>query len=113
MAAISIENAEHYHWGENCHGWHLVKSKSLSVIQELVPSGSSETRHFHQQAEQFFYVLSGTATFECENNITILQANQGIHVAAGQVHQLRNQHDEDLIFTVTSTPPSHGDRISC
>ncbi|PKF76460.1 cupin domain-containing protein, partial [Vibrio sp. vnigr-6D03] len=36
MTVISRENAEHYVWGERCDGWHLVKSTSLSVIQEKV-----------------------------------------------------------------------------
>lgn len=54
----------HYPWGENCHGWHLVKTDDLSVIEELVPPGSFEARHYHKQSTQFFYVLSGVARIE-------------------------------------------------
>ena len=58
MTAISIKDAPHYTWGDLCDGWHLAKTDALSVIQERVPHGAAETRHFHNRAEQFFYVLS-------------------------------------------------------
>lgn len=111
MEKVSVENAEHYVWGDQCDGWHLVKSANLSVIQERVPSGCSEVRHRHEKSEQFFYVLSGVATLEVLGVSHTLMPNQGLHVPAGVPHQLRNESSEDLIFIVTSTPPSHGDRI--
>ncbi len=113
MSVISQINAEHYLWGDSCHGWHLVKSKHLSVIQELVPSGCEETRHFHNNSEQFFYILSGVATMKLAEEVFTLSAMEGIHVVAKAKHQLSNRHDQDLVFTVTSTPPSHGDRVNC
>lgn len=36
---ISKANAEHYLWGGDCDGWHLVKNQNLSVIHERMPSG--------------------------------------------------------------------------
>ena len=111
MEKVSVENAEHYVWGEQCDGWHLVKSAKLSVIQERVPGGCSEIRHRHEKSEQFFYVLSGVATLEVAGVSHTLMPNQGLHVPAGEPHQLKNENSEDLIFIVTSTPPSHGDRI--
>ncbi len=111
LAITSIKSAEHYIWGNRCDGWHLVKSENLSVIQERVPSGASECRHYHKKSEQFFYILSGVATMELYDETFILEANQGIHIPSGAIHQLSNQHETDLVFIVTSTPPSHGDRI--
>ena len=107
----SVSNAEHYTWGEACDGWHLVKSPTLSVIQERVPPGASEVRHYHTHAEQFFFVLSGTASLEVDGTVYELRPMHGFHVPAGVPHQMKNTHDTDVIFTVTSTPPSHGDRI--
>lgn len=111
MPAVSIENCQHYTWGDNCDGWHLIKTQQLSVIQERMPPGAKEARHSHQHAEQFFYVLSGTATMFLDGKPLIIAPNHGIHVPAGQSHQICNKHAQELIFTVTSTPPSHGDRI--
>ena len=108
---ISTSSAEHYQWGDGCDGWHLVKTANLSIIQERVPSGCAEVRHFHQKAEQFFFVLSGIATIEVDGKVHVLKPQQGIYVKAKIPHQLKNEHSEDLVFTVTSTPPSHGDRV--
>jgi hypothetical protein len=54
MAIKSTDNTEHYIWGDNCDGWHLLKSDSLSIIQEKMPAQTSEGLHFHNTAQQFF-----------------------------------------------------------
>ena len=108
---ISKENAEHYTWGDNCDGWHLAKSSRLSVIQENVPPGCSEARHFHETSEQFFFVIFGVASLEVNGITHRLESQQGLHIPAGVPHQLKNEHTTNLSFLVTSTPPSHGDRV--
>jgi len=108
---ISIENAERYTWGEGCDGWHLVRTAAVSVIQERMPAGTREQRHFHQRARQFFYVLEGELTMEIEGSLTVLAAGQGVEIAPGVEHQAINASAADVWFTVTSVPPSHGDRI--
>ena len=34
---VSIDNAEHYVWGDVCDGWRLLQREDMSVIQERVP----------------------------------------------------------------------------
>lgn len=109
---ISIENAEHYTWGAGCDGWHLVKTESLSVIQEKMPPQTSEVRHFHEKSNQFFYVLKGTATIEVSGARYVLKSGEGIEVACGVPHQMFNESADELEFLVVSCPPSHGDRQS-
>ncbi len=111
MNAISQENAEHYLWGEGCEGWHLLKSPGLSVIQERVPAGRAEVRHYHQQAQQFFFVLSGIARLEVDGRHLHLTAGQGCQVPAGAPHQLINEGPQPLEFIVISAPMAHGDRV--
>lgn len=104
-------NSEHYIWGENGDGWHLVKTSSLSVIQEIMPAGSSEKRHYHEHAQQFFYILKGTATFEVEGETYEISQGQGFHILPKRTHRILNLLNEPLEFIVTSEPKSHGDRI--
>src|SRR5690348_13068636 len=54
---ISTRTAEHYRWGEGCDGWFLLKAEGVHVIEERMPPGREEKRHYHSQAEQLFYVL--------------------------------------------------------
>lgn len=107
---VSVANAEHYIWGQVCDGWRLLRHDQLSVIQERVPPGASETRHFHSRARQFFYVLSGTATLELEQGSVSLGAGEGLHVPPGAPHRFWNTASEDVVFLVISAPTTEGDR---
>lgn len=108
---ISKENAEHYAWGRGCDGWHLLKSAELSVIHERMPPGTSEVRHYHTRARQFFVVLSGTAMLELAGRREILREHEGIEVPPGVSHQMCNESEREIEFIIVSQPPSHGDRV--
>ena len=110
--AVSSENAEHYRWGTDCDGWHLVKDADLSVIEELMPPGAAETRHHHKRAQQFFYILSGEILIEIEGETTLVPAGSGVRVHSGRRHQVRNPSSSASRFLVISQPPSHGDRVN-
>jgi len=108
--AVSRVNAEHYRWGHDCDAWHLVKDPGLSVIEELIPPGAAEVRHYHNKAQQFFYVLAGEAIMEVEGEPIIIPAGSGIRVLPGVWHQIRNPSSGPLRLLVISHPPSHGDK---
>jgi mannose-6-phosphate isomerase-like protein (cupin superfamily) len=108
---VSRENAEHYRWGVDCDGWHLVRDKNLSVIEEFMPPGAAEIRHHHQHAQQFFYILSGEVLMEANGEKMLVAAGSGIRILPGVRHQIRNPSSEAVRFLVISQPPSHGDRI--
>lgn len=61
---ISKQTGEHYSWGINCDGWHLVRKEDLSIIHERMPPSAREIRHYHNGSRQFFFILSGKATIE-------------------------------------------------
>jgi len=107
---LSKSTAEHYIWGDGCDGWHLLKNPQLSVIQERMPTGAMEVRHFHHRAQQFFYILAGTAVMEVESRSIVLAAGEGIWIPAGTTHQMKNDSGNEVHFLVVSQPPSHGDR---
>jgi mannose-6-phosphate isomerase-like protein (cupin superfamily) len=113
---ISTKSAEHYKWGgpqgTDCDGWHLVKTPELSVIEELMPPGSSEARHCHLRARQFFFVLEGELTLEIEQHDFVLAPGEGIEVSPGRRHQAFNRSAKPVRILVTSQPASHGDRVS-
>jgi len=109
--AVSRGNAEHYRWGNDCDGWHLVKDAELSVIEEFMPPGAAEVRHHHQRAQQFFYVLAGEVLMEVEGQTTLVSAGSGIRILPGTRHQIRNPSSSAARFLVISQPPSHGDRF--
>jgi len=108
----TLDNVEHYVWGSGCDGWHLLKSDSLSIIYERMPPGTQEARHFHNRAQQFFFVLSGEAVMELDGKEFVIHEREGVHVPAGKPHQMFNRSSADVFFQVVSQPPSHGDRVN-
>ena len=108
----SINNAEHYTWGEHCDCWHLLRSNRLSVIQELMPPGTSEKSHYHEHAQQVFYVLSGTASFDIDGLIKTVSEHESIHIPKNTKHRIFNDTDTDLHILVISEPKAHGDRVN-
>ena len=104
---------KHYVWGHHCDGWNLVEEAALSVKQERMPAGTSEAKHYHQKAQQFFYILKGIATFEIESNIVQVKAGEGLHILAGQKHKIANHTTEDLEFILCAQPSTAHDRINC
>ena len=107
---ISTRTAYSYGWGDGCTGWHLVRAQGLSVIEERMPPGTREVRHWHARARQFFYVLSGTLTLVVVVETQVVPARRGIVLRPGTAHQVSNDSSTDAEFIVISEPPSHGDR---
>jgi len=108
----STKNAEHYRWGDVCDGWHLLKSDTLSVIQERIPVGAAEQLHFHNNSQQLFFILSGKASFEIDGKEYIVAGNESIHVPKLTKHLIANKSQDELCFLIISEPKAHGDRVN-
>ena len=111
MSMVNADNSRHYKWGKNSEGWHLLESDELSVIEEIMPPGGQEQSHYHERAQQFFYVLSGVAEMQLSGELLEISQGSGLHVPAGVAHQIKNKGDTNLRFLVISQPKSHGDRF--
>jgi mannose-6-phosphate isomerase-like protein (cupin superfamily) len=75
-----------------------------------MPPGTSEVRHRHDRARQFFFALDGTLSIELAGARFTLESGQGLHVPAGEPHRVFNDGPSAVQFLVVSQPPSHGDR---
>ena len=109
---VSMDNSEHYRWGEICDGWHLLKRDDMSVIQERVPAGGAEVMHYNEQARQFFFILEGEGTMVFEDHEVSLRRHQGIEIAPGMKHQFLNGSPSDVHFLVIFVPSTRNDRIN-
>ena len=111
----SRANAERYGWGgpdgDTCDGWHLLRSAELSVIEERMPPGSAEVRHWHRRARQFFYVVAGELTMETDSGDRTLRTGDGLEIPPGCAHRAVNRASVDARFLVVSQPPARDDRV--
>jgi len=53
---------------------------SDEYISEIMPPDTSEIRHLHKSAEQFFYVLEGALAIELEGHNHQLKQHEGLIV---------------------------------
>ena len=104
---------KHYHWGDQCDGWNLVDESSLSVKLERMPPHTAEQKHFHQQAQQFFFIIEGEAIFEIEKERIKVLSKQGIYIQPGKKHRIINESNKELEFLLSSHPSTLNDRINC
>lgn len=112
MPKITVENSEHYFWGNKCEGWYFLNREDITIIKERMPPGTSEALHFHEKARQFFYILHGTASIEIEGIPIQVGSGEAIEIPPKVKHLIRNQGPEPLDFVLVSSPTTHGDRIN-
>ena len=109
---VSINNASHFKWGQDCDGWWLKNNGQFSVIYETMPAGSCEIKHYHQETEQFFYCLQGQLVIEFEDYEQVLHEQEGINIKARVAHQVKNCSGNLVSFLVISSPNLSGDRVN-
>ena len=114
MEGVSKHKAlRHYVWGEKCDGWSFIEEANLSIKLERMPPGAAEATHYHEQAQQFFFILKGRASFEFEDLVTEINKEEGLLIKAGVKHKICNKNTEDLEFLLCSQPSTNNDRINC
>lgn len=99
-------------WAAFCESWSLLEDLKLSVKLEMMATGTSEQLHYHQESQQFFYILAGIATFEVDDEQIEVHQNEGLHIRAGQKHRIFNNGKTDLEFLLCSQPSIVNDRIN-
>ena len=99
-----------YEWGAGCDGWNLVDTKGMSVKMERMPPHTSEKRHRHREARQFFFILQGNALFETDEGVFGVAEREGIEIRPGVAHRILNEGGIDLEFILCSQPSTAGDR---
>lgn len=112
IPVVSTKTAPHFVWGNECDGWWLKNNGKFTVIEEVMPPGASEAKHYHEEVEQFFYVLEGALVTQMNDHDEYeLQKGQGLTIFPGIVHQVFNKSKEPVRFLVISYPDSHEDRV--
>ena len=109
---IDKQTAGHYLWGDDCDSWVLVDTEGLSVKQESMPAGTREKLHFHTHAQQFFFILKGTATFYLDNEKISVAEQKGLQIRPKAKHYIANETNERLDFLVISQPTTNYDRTN-
>ena len=98
-------------WQKSCQAWTFISQETLTVKEEMMPRGKSESLHKHQYARQFFYILEGTAIIEEEGMQYQVGTSEAFEVAPGNMHSITNDGTSDLRFLLISNPNADHDRL--
>ena len=112
MTIKNTGNSEHYTWGVVCDGWRLLNGTDLAVIQELIPPGRGEAKHYHARSRQLFYVLDGRLQIEIADETALLGKGDSLEIPPTIHHRVWNPSREEAVFLVISAPSTTGDRVN-
>lgn len=81
------------------------KGASRLVAEIVIEPGCSIGSHMHENEEEIFYILEGTATYEDNGKTEILHKGDSCVCLAGQKHSIANREEKELlrVFAVILT----------
>lgn len=88
--------------GENAGA---VKQHSLAHI--VIPPGKSSPKHYHRRSEETYYILKGIASMRVNGKAFSLSPGQTCLIEVGEVHQVKNNSEEELEFLAVCAPAWH------
>jgi mannose-6-phosphate isomerase-like protein (cupin superfamily) len=86
--------------------------KNQSLAEARLPPGASTTPHYHPQAEEIYYILSGTGRMRIDAEAASVGPGDAIAIAPGRTHQITNVGDAPLVFLCCCAPGyEHADTV--
>ena len=65
--------------------------------------GRGSYGHFHKTQEEVYFVVSGTLTFKCGDDVFGAGAGTAVRVAPATPRSVHNDTEEDVVLVMTST----------
>jgi mannose-6-phosphate isomerase-like protein (cupin superfamily) len=78
-------------------------TRHQSLAEASLPAGQATVRHHHRDAEEIYFILSGTGTMELDGEEQPVGVGDAILIPPGAWHQIRAQ--EDLRLLCCCSPP--------
>ncbi len=76
-----------------------------SLAHITLPAGAASLKHYHPQAEESYFILSGQGRLMMEDQQRSLSPGDAVVIPVNAVHQIFNDTDDDLIFLAVCAPP--------
>jgi len=77
--------------------------KNQSLAEASMPAGTATERHYHKDAEEFYFLLEGTGTMEVDGGVVNVGPGDAILIPPGSWHQITAH--EPLRFLCCCAPP--------
>lgn len=91
---------------------YAAEAANQSLAEATVAPGAATAAHFHRSSEELYLVTAGQGTLRIGAEERELARGDCAVIPPGEVHQLRNTGDADLVVVCASSPPySHEDTV--
>lgn len=80
-----------------------------AYLQTLQPGARSSTRHWHEQEDEFLFVVSGEVTVVDDDGAHVLGPGDAAGWPAGvpNAHHVHNRSDAPCAYLIVGTRPTH------
>jgi mannose-6-phosphate isomerase-like protein (cupin superfamily) len=78
--------------------------RNQSLAEATIAVGGATQAHYHPQAEEIYYILSGRGRMEIEGEVRSVKALDAIAIPPGARHQITNTGDEPLVLLCCCAP---------
>jgi len=75
-----------------------------SLARIVIPKGKSSNLHYHKVTEETYFILKGEAEMKVNGKEFKLIPGQACYLAPGEIHQVYNKSDADLVFLAFCSP---------
>ena len=75
-----------------------------SLARIVIPTGKSSNLHYHKVTEETYFILKGEAGMQVNGKMIKLIPGQACYLAPGDVHQIQNEGEADLVFLAFCAP---------
>ena len=75
-----------------------------SLARIVIPTGKSSNLHYHKITEETYFILKGEAGMQVNGKKVQLIPGQACYLAPGDVHQIHNEGEADLVFLAFCAP---------
>ncbi len=86
-------------------------SKTIELGVATLKPGQVEVLHKHVKTEEAFYVISGTPTFQVDDEVKQLKEGTALYVPPNTPHRIANHSDKECKIIVVKTPSNPEDKI--
>jgi len=70
--------------------------EKCSLAEEILPAGAAVGRHYHQETEEIYYILSGTGEMTVGEETEKVSAGDAVYIPANNIHTLKNTGSEPM-----------------
>lgn len=75
-----------------------------SLARIVIPNGKSSNLHYHKVTEETYFILKGEAEMQVNGKKFKLIPGQACYLEPGDIHQVHNEGEADLVFLAFCAP---------